>query len=72
MHDNENYTYESERMGKNKSTFLLIIALILAAAVTVWIIFSFDKESGPPDHLGQQKQQPIMVENLSDSSNNIL
>lgn len=67
MNDNENYTYESERIGDNKSTILLIIALVLAAAVTIWIIFAFDRESGPPDHLGQQKPQPVMVANVLNS-----
>jgi hypothetical protein len=72
MNDIENYIYESERPGDNKPALLLIAGLILAAAITIWIIFSFNKESRPPDHIGQQEIKQIMVANLSNSGNYIL
>lgn len=66
---------ESQYINKNKSTMLLIAAILLAVAVTLWIILSFDDQTGNQDNIGHAKIKPIMVSdtNLNDlPSNHIL
>jgi hypothetical protein len=48
-------------MNENKSRLLLIAAIILAVAVFVWVIFSFDDQPGEEDGIGQNRIQKIMV-----------
>ena len=48
MKDVDEYINEQQRIADKKSLFLLILALILASAVTIWVIWIFDKQVTPP------------------------
>ena len=65
-------TDENEIKNNNtKSKYLLIAAILLAIAVFVWVILSFDDQPGEENGIGQSKLQKIMVENKSKNINEI-
>jgi flagellar basal body-associated protein FliL len=59
MKDVDEYKNEQERIGDKKSLFLLILALLLASAVTIWIIMVFDKQVDPPRKVGDKQLSQV-------------
>jgi hypothetical protein len=72
MKEIEEFANEQERISNKKSTMLLVIAIALAAAVTIWVILAFNKDSSRPDKLGHKQGNQIIVSNNLKTGNYIL